>query len=126
MKAVTIIISTIYISTCSAVIAFYGVFIADHVTYSQSQALKQVRWLHFKSLNAHLRYASKKSVRKVSNGREITFEVLRLIDFIKPQQCTSCTRGVQENGAISFGRTPNCRVSRINHMFLNTFPMHDN
>ena len=58
------------------VIAFYGVFIADHVTYSQSQALKQVRWLHFKSLNAHLRYASKKSVRKVSNGREITFEVL--------------------------------------------------
>ena len=25
-----------------------------------------------------------------------------------------------------FGRTPNCRDSRINHMFLNTFPMRDN
>ena len=25
----------------------------------------------------YIRYASKKSVRKVSNGREITFEVLR-------------------------------------------------
>ena len=40
--------------------------------------------------------------------------------------CTSCTRGVQENGAIRFGRTPNCRDSRINHMFRNTFPMRDN
>ena len=30
------------------------IIIADHVTYSRSQALKQVRWLHFKSLNAHL------------------------------------------------------------------------
>ena len=25
-----------------------------------------------------------------------------------------------------FGRTPNCRDSRINHMFRNTFPMLDN
>ena len=25
-----------------------------------------------------------------------------------------------------FGRTPNCRDSRINHMFRNTFPMRDN
>ena len=25
-----------------------------------------------------------------------------------------------------FGRTPNCRDSRINHMFGNTFPMRDN
>ena len=37
--------------------------------------------------------------------------------------CTSCTRGAQENGANRFGRTPNCRESRINHMFGNTFPM---
>ena len=61
--------------------------------------------------------------------------------------CTSCTRGVQENGSIGlvvlqtaeilglwctselcnrFGRTPNCGDSRINHMFRITFPMPDN
>ena len=28
-------------------------------------------------VHVHVRYASKKSVRKVSNGREITIEVLR-------------------------------------------------
>ena len=37
--------------------------------------------------------------------------------------CTSCTHGVQENGAI---HTPNCRDSGINHMFRNTIPMRDN
>ena len=40
--------------------------------------------------------------------------------------CSSSTYGIQEKGAIGFGRTPNCRDSRINYMFRNTFPMRDN
>ena len=35
---------------------------------------------------------------------------------------TSCTT----EWSNLFGRTPNCRDSRINHMFRNTFPMRDN
>ena len=40
---------------------------------------------------------------------------------------TYCTRDVQENCAICnlFGHTPNCRDSRINNIFRNTFPMRD-
>ena len=34
---------------------------------------------HAKMKVSYIRYASKKSVRKVSNGREITFEVLRSV-----------------------------------------------
>ena len=36
--------------------------------------------------------------------------------------CTSCTRECCNR----FGRTQNCRDSRINRMFRNTFPMRDN
>ena len=38
---------------------------------------------------------------------------------------SSCTRGVQENGAISLV-VHQTADSRINHMFRNTFPMRDN
>ena len=34
----------------------------------------------------------------------------------------SCTREWWNR----FGRTPNCRDSRVNHLFRNTFPMPDN
>ena len=52
---------------------------------------------------------------------------------IKPIAPFSCAPGLQEVHTLytwctkdRFGRTPNCRDSRINHMFRNTFPMRDN
>ena len=40
-------------------------------------------------------------------------------------ECTSCTLGVQENGAIGLVVLQTAD-SRINHIFRNTFPMRDN
>ena len=37
--------------------------------------------------------------------------------------CTSCTRGVQENGKIGLIVL---QTAEINHMFRNTIPMRDN
>ena len=37
--------------------------------------------------------------------------------------CTSCKRGVQENGAIGLVIL---QTAKVNYMFCNTFPMRDN
>ena len=39
---------------------------------------------------------------------------------------TSCTRGVQENGAISLVVLQTAEILGLIIMFLNTFPMRDN